>query len=187
MPPARRRRSVGRRGARPGSAPALHVSTETASFSSAVNGMVFALYRIVGACYVILYYLYLFVVRPNTYDLAYCTNSYELVVRISKELELLLDKCEDCEGSTGIHSKLNSMDTTGFSRGMISSLRFCATLRNKLLHTYDLHSFSRSDHERLLNRYQHAKVGLLSLLEKKKKRETAVFVEGAPESDVAII
>jgi hypothetical protein len=79
------------------------------------------------------------------------------------------------------------MDTTGFSRGMISSLRFCATLRNKLLHTYDLHSFSRSDHERLLNRYQHAKVGLLSLLEKKKKRETAVFVEGAPESDVAII
>ena len=61
-------------------------------------------------------------------------NDYELAIRLSKELEYLLENEFNAKGR-GLHEKI----TTGASNGkldekLIKRMRFLATIRNKLIH-----------------------------------------------------
>ena len=71
---------------------------------------------------------------------SYSTNDYELVIKISKDLEYLLDTEFHANGK-GLHEKINSISKeVGLSNNLIKKMRYLATIRNKLIHErgYDM-------------------------------------------------
>ncbi len=62
----------------------------------------------------------------------YISNDFELAIRSSKQLEHILETEFRCEGR-GLHEKLNNSGYA-LSQNLIRSMRYLATIRNKLIH-----------------------------------------------------
>lgn len=63
----------------------------------------------------------------------YSDNDFEMVIRASKDLEALLEQLG--ASGKGLHEKINSAFALGqITQRLAKSMRFLATLRNKLVH-----------------------------------------------------
>lgn len=65
------------------------------------------------------------------------TNEFELVIRVAKELEQILEKEFGATGK-GLHQKISSAQ--GLSAQLVKRMRFLATIRNKMIHDADFNS-----------------------------------------------
>jgi len=62
----------------------------------------------------------------------YSSNDYELAIKISKELEYLLESEFKAQGK-GLHEKISSVQSQ-LPVKLIKRMRYCATIRNNLIH-----------------------------------------------------
>ena len=61
-------------------------------------------------------------------------NDYELVIRVSKELEWILETYFGAQGK-GLHEKISAADSAGLLPAHLTRrMRYLATIRNKLIH-----------------------------------------------------
>ena len=68
------------------------------------------------------------------------TNDFELVIRVTKDLEHLLESGFGApRGKTvGLHDKITAAEQShGLSSGTVTKLRSLVTIRNKLVHEHD--------------------------------------------------
>jgi len=72
----------------------------------------------------------------------YAENIFELVIKITKELELLL-VCNYAATGKGLHEKLNSVEGQ-LSVGIVKQIRYLATFRNKVVH----HEYTPTESDR---------------------------------------
>jgi hypothetical protein len=95
------------------------------------------------------------------------TNDYELVLRVSKELEALLLLLFAAEGS-GLHERVSACGHQ-LSPELIRSLRLVATVRNKLVHDFHVHAIE--DRQRFVSAYVASREALLLLKAQRQQQQ----------------
>jgi hypothetical protein len=90
---------------------------------------------------------------PETFP----TNDFELVIRLSKELEFILEKYFSSHGK-GLHEKISN--GKNIPEKLQKKMRYVATIRNKLIHDRD---FNKIDREAFINVFKEAKSELENL------------------------
>ena len=92
-------------------------------------------------------------------------NDYELIIRCSKALE---HRLVAEQGATG--QSIHEMCTSAAGRlppALVKHLRYCATMRNKLIHEFDC--VALPDRQRYLEQYSLSMAGLDELLKLQQK------------------
>mmetsp|Transcript_7644 Transcript_7644/g.11574 ORF Transcript_7644/g.11574 Transcript_7644/m.11574 type:complete len:114 (+) Transcript_7644:108-449(+) len=90
-------------------------------------------------------------------------NDFELVIRISKELERLLEVEFGAEGK-GLHEKITTAN--GLSQPLRKRMRYLATIRNKLVHEWGFDEIP--DRDAFIKNFESSKNELEGILQKRK-------------------
>ncbi|RMX65584.1 hypothetical protein DD238_006278 [Peronospora effusa] len=113
---------------------------------------------------------------PNK-GFVYSCNDYQLAIETSKELEYMLEKEFSAHGQ-GLHEKVSSVeDTIPFPT--VRSIRYVATLRNKLIH--DRETKALPDRQQFIKKFDDAMTELNIIIEKKRMDARGVKVQSVPE------
>ncbi|EEY69923.1 uncharacterized protein PITG_06453 [Phytophthora infestans T30-4] len=91
-------------------------------------------------------------------------NDYQLAIEASKELEYLLEKEFNAHGQ-GLHEKVSSVESA-IPIPTVRSIRFVATLRNRLIHDREMRALP--DRQKFISRFNDAMVELNILIDKKR-------------------
>ncbi|GMF46905.1 unnamed protein product [Phytophthora fragariaefolia] len=93
----------------------------------------------------------------------YSPNDYQLAIEASKELEYVLEKEFGAFGQ-GLHEKVSSVESA-IPVPTVRSIRYVATLRNKLIHDRDVKALP--DRETFIKKFDSAMAELNIIMEKK--------------------
>ncbi|CAI5741577.1 unnamed protein product [Peronospora destructor] len=104
-------------------------------------------------------------------------NDYQLAIETSKELEYVLEKEFNAHGQ-GLHEKVSSVERT-IPFPTVRSIRYVATLRNKLIH--DRETRALPDRQQFINKFEDAMVELNIIVEKKRMDARGVKSHSVPE------
>ncbi|GMF12935.1 unnamed protein product [Phytophthora lilii] len=95
---------------------------------------------------------------------AYSDNDYQLAIEASKELEYLLEQEFGAHGQ-GLHEKVSSVESA-VPVPTVRSIRYVATLRNRLIHDRDMRALP--DRQKFINNFDNAMAELNIIIEKKR-------------------
>ncbi|CAH0518493.1 unnamed protein product [Peronospora belbahrii] len=110
----------------------------------------------------------------------YSLNDYQLAIETSKELEYLLEKEFHARGQ-GLHEKVSSVEGA-IPNVTVRSIRYVATLRNKLIH--DRETRALPDRQQFIKKFNDA-MGELNIIIDKKRMDARS--QGPHSSPVCII
>ena len=97
------------------------------------------------------------------------TNDYELAIRLSKELEYLLEKEFKATGR-GLHEKITTGSKHGkFSQTLVKRMRFLATIRNKLIHERGFNKIP--DRDAFIKTFDESVHEIRGILQKRTKKQ----------------
>ncbi|OWZ08164.1 hypothetical protein PHMEG_00019340 [Phytophthora megakarya] len=94
----------------------------------------------------------------------YSNNDYQVAIETSKELEYLLETEFSAHGQ-GLHEKVSSVESA-IPVPTVRSIRYVATLRNRLIHDRDMRALP--DRLMFIKKFDDAMVELNILIEKKR-------------------
>ncbi|EGZ09831.1 hypothetical protein PHYSODRAFT_522589 [Phytophthora sojae] len=94
----------------------------------------------------------------------YSPNDYQLAIEASKELEYLLEKEFGAFGQ-GLHERVSSVESA-IPAPTVRSIRYVATLRNRLIHDRDVRALP--DRQKFIQKFDDAMVELNIIIEKKR-------------------
>jgi hypothetical protein len=97
---------------------------------------------------------------PETFP----TNDFELVIRLSKELEFILEVYFSSYGK-GLHEKISN--GKNIPEKLQKKMRYVATIRNKLIHDRD---FNKIDRDAFIKVFKEAKNELEDLINLKENK-----------------
>lgn len=107
----------------------------------------------------------------------YSENDYQLAIETSKELEYLLEKEFNAHGQ-GLHEKVSSVERS-IPVPTVRSIRYVATLRNRLIHDRDMRALP--DRQQFIKKFDDAMVELNVIIEKKRMDARSIETPAAPE------
>ena len=99
----------------------------------------------------------------------YSSNDYQLAIETSKELEYLLEQEFNARGQ-GLHEKVSSVESL-LPFPTIRSIRYVATLRNKLIHDREIRALP--DRPLFISKYDNAMAELNIMIEHKRHKSQA--------------
>jgi hypothetical protein len=95
------------------------------------------------------------------------SNDYELAIRSSKELEFILETEFGSHGK-GLHEKITNA-SSALSPKLIKSMRYLATIRNKLIHEVGYHEIP--NREAFLQQFEEAYHELISIVNARRRKK----------------
>lgn len=113
---------------------------------------------------------------PSSKKFVHSDNDYQLVIEASKELEYLLEVEFNAHGQ-GLHEKVSSIGTA-IPVPTIRSIRYVATLRNRLIHDREMRSLP--DRPAFIKKFDDAMVELKIIIDKKRLDAGTVPATAAP-------
>ena len=87
----------------------------------------------------------------------FADNDYEMVIKTTKKMELYLEQQFGATGK-GLHEKLTSADVQVLPPKVVKSIRYIATIRNRLIHDADMDEIP--DRKAFIDSYTSAMEGL---------------------------
>ncbi|KAH7467217.1 hypothetical protein PRIC1_011263 [Phytophthora ramorum] len=94
----------------------------------------------------------------------YSANDYQLAIEASKELEFLLETHFGAHGQ-GLHERVSSVETS-IPVPTVRSIRYVATLRNRLIHDREMRALP--DRAMFIKKFDDAMAEINIILEKRR-------------------
>ena len=102
--------------------------------------------------------------RPVVQQLAYSNNIYEMVIKVSSELETFLETEFGAVGR-GLHEKITSVESQ-LTPALVKRMRYLATIRNKLIHQKN--STDIPDRNSFIRAFEASKTELKTIVDRKR-------------------